>query len=273
MVNPSDPVPARALPGLDRARRASTHLLCALPLVAAACGPILKGAPKSSALLTVVHTTEEALPKPAAPPAEMVSVGFVPSPTEGESTVVVNVKDAEAKVSLVTSTKRAAVNVEGKGAVAGGAVQAVDLDTKLLCARTPCAFLLPYGSATLHLEAPPGDGWDSSTDLYDVDVVPQQAQLVTHLMSRTKTTTKRKAKESKGLVADILLESFGWTGITVGVPLALVSDDTRGAGIGLTVAGALMVGLGVALYDPGATQEDVHSFRPSATTMSPYPPR
>ena len=46
----------------------------------------LKGGPKSSALLTVVKTTEETLPKPDAPPAEMVSVDFVPSPTEGENT-------------------------------------------------------------------------------------------------------------------------------------------------------------------------------------------
>lgn len=250
----------------------------ALPLLApllftAACGPILKGGPKSSSLLTIVKTTEETLPRPDAPPAEMVSVDFVPSPTDGESTVVVNTKDAEAKVSLVTSTKRAAVNVEGKGAVAGGGVQAVDLDTKLLCARTPCAFLLPYGSATLHIESPPRDGWESSTDLYDVDVIPQKAQLVTHLMSRTKTETKRKPKKTKGLVADILLESFGWSAITVGLPLAAVSDDTRGAGIGLSVAGALMVGLGVALYDPGSTQEDVHTYRPAATTISPYPPR
>jgi hypothetical protein len=251
--------------------RRLTWLACAS--LVAACGPILKGAPKSSGLLTVVKTTEEALPKPPKPAAEMVAVDFVPSPTADESTVVVNVKDAEAKVSLVTSTKRQAMNVEGKGAIAGGAVQAVDLDTKLLCARTPCSFLLPFGSATLHIEAPSDGEWDSATDLYDLDVTPEKAKLVTHLMSRTKTRTTRKARPSKGLVADILLESLGWSGITVGIPLMLVSDDTAGAGAAAALGGALMVGLGVMLYDPGASQEDVHTYRPSATTISAYPPR
>lgn len=244
---------------------------CMLALLSSGCAFIMKGNAKNVAGLTVVETKLKALEKPEDPPAEMVEVPFVPSPSDGQSTVVVNVRNADAKVSLVTSTKRSAINVEGKGQVAGGGLQNVDLDTRLLCARTPCAFTLPFGSATLHIESPPKDGWESSTDLYDIDVLPEKAQLVTHVMSRAKTETVSPSRKTKGLFAAILLETFGWTGVTVGGTIALVGEP--GPGLGVAVGGALLVALGVMVYDPGSKQIDERSFHPSATTLSPYPPR
>lgn len=235
------------------------------------CAVLIKGSPKNIAGVAVVETKLTPLEKPADPPAEMVEVPFVPSPTADQSAIVVAVRNADAKVSLVTSTKRAAVNLEGKGQVTGGGIQNVDLDTRLLCARTPCAFTLPYGSATLHIESPPRDGWESSTDLYDIDVLPEKAQLVTHVMSRAKTETRAKSRPTKGFLGMMLLETFGWTGVIVGGTLAAVSEP--GAGIGLALGGALLVGLGVAVYDPGSQQLDERAFHPSATTISPYPPR
>ena len=243
---------------------------------------MIKGAPKGpsdAAPIAIIKTVEKTEPKPADPPPTMVTPDYVPTPKEGEGTIVVNVLNASAKVSLVTNIKRGAVNIEGKGQISGGStatiggtrVENVQIDTRLLCASTPCAFSLPVGSSTLHIEAPAKDGWDSSTDLYDITVVPGKAKLVTHIMTREKTVVITPARRSKGLLGDILLETLGWSAVGVGIPIAAVSSPEAGgitAGIGLA-----MIIAGVVMYDPGSAQHNEHTFAPGATSFSDYPPR
>jgi hypothetical protein len=239
-------------------------LACVIAMLSTACGPILKGG-----ALAVDKHEYVTLDKPADPDPTSVEVPYVPPPGAGEGTLVVDVIDATAKISLVTSTKRKALNVEGEGAVTGGVVTNVDLDTRLLCARTPCAVSLPVGSQTVHIEAPAGEGFESSTDLYDVDVIPGKPLQLTHIMSRRKTD-RQLGQPARGLVADILLESFGWSFVAVGAPLMII-EDTRGVGAGLLISGAAMIVLGYVLYKPATGGHAKTTTRPSATTISSYP--
>lgn len=252
---------------------------------ASGCGLIFKGSPKgpSAAVpIEIVQTEDHMEPKPQEPPPTMVTPEYVPPAKDGEGTVVVNVMNSKAKVSVVTSTKRDAINVEGQGQLSGGRktlslrerqrMSHVNLETRLLCASTPCGFTLPVGSHTLHLEAPPDDanGWDSSTDLYDVTVVPR-AKLVTHVMSRARTTTLKPSSRSKGLFADILLETFGWSAVTVGAVLIPTQNDPTAGIVTLAIGAAMIIG-GILLYDPGSNRYDKYEYVPSATSFSDYPP-
>jgi hypothetical protein len=72
-----------------------------------------------------------------------------------------------------------------------------------------------------------------------------------------------------------LLETFGWTAVAVGIPIAAASSDSGGqtAGIVTAVLGAAMIVGGVLYYDPGSNRNDEYTYVPSATSYSDYPPR
>jgi hypothetical protein len=229
-------------------------------LTATACGPILKG---GAIIPQKGNVTVD--PPPPRPTPTHPTVPYVPEKKANEGVVVIDVTDADAKVSLVLSTRRDTVHLEGHGNIGGGSGLAQE-DTQLLCAHTPCAVSIPVGSHSLVMEAAANAGWDSSTDHYDIDVVPN-AQQITHTMSRTRVT--KAGHMATGVVADVLLETFGWTAICLS-PIGFAPGAGGAATFGgLLVGGAVLVLLGYMAYEPPVAPSS--EIRTDSTTLSAYP--
>lgn len=261
-------------------------MTCFASSATSGCAWVVKGWPD-----TTSRHESKVLPAPPAPEPEPVQVPHMPAPSEGEGVVVIAVDDPEVSVQLIGAKSTMVVEAPGQTQVVGvrnpdGSVSVVvgqervsmvgvGVESRLLCARTPCAVALPAGAATLKFNRSATDEGRLTGDEYRVDVNPSQPQLVTHTMSQSRSEVLQQRREASGELADILLETAGWSALLIALAFASGGGD-EGPGAapiwGLGLGGAAMIGLGVVLYDPGAPGRTLDVRAPSATSLTPYPP-